>query len=106
MVAGALLASRYDVSRRRVVFIDLAGVAGMVAGLATKSAVSGATNDAASGESSAHFALGGMAVGLGLGTFLTRNMDIPKLPRLTPSVTRGDDGAGGETLMFTVGGEL
>jgi|JI10StandDraft_1071094.scaffolds.fasta_scaffold06297_9 hypothetical protein len=106
VVAGALLASRYDVSRRRVVFIDLAGLAGMVAGLATESTISGATNDSGSGERSAHYALGGMAVGLGLGTFLTRNLDLPKLPRLAPAVTRGADGAGGQTLMFSLGGPL
>lgn len=106
VVAGALLASRYDVSRRRVVYIDLAGIAGMIAGLATESAVSGATNDQGSGESSAHYALGGMAVGLGLGTFLTRNLDLPVLPRLTPSVTRSRDAAGGQRLLFSLGGEL
>ncbi|HVV81609.1 MAG TPA: PEGA domain-containing protein [Kofleriaceae bacterium] len=103
VVAGALLATRYDVSRRRVVFIDLAGLAGMVAGLATESAVAGATNDTGSGERSAHYALGGMAVGLGLGTFLTRNLDAPKLPQLTPSVSRGADG---HALVFSLGGEL
>ncbi len=106
VVSGALLASRYDVSRRRVVFIDLAGLAGMVAGLATESAVSGARNDTGSGESSAHYALGGMAVGLGLGTFLTRNLDVPKLPRLTPSVQRGKDPVGGQSLVFTLGGAM
>lgn len=106
VVAGALLASRYDVSRRRVVFIDLAGLAGMIAGLATESAVSGATEDSGSSEKAPHFALAGMAVGLGLGTFLTRNLDVPKLPRLTPSVQRGRDPAGGQTTVFTLGGEL
>jgi hypothetical protein len=106
VVAGGLLASRYDVSRRRMVFIDLAGIGGVIAGLATESAVSGATEDKGSGESSAHYALAGMAIGLGLGTFFTRNLDAPKLPRLTPSVTRTVDDAGGQRLMINVGGEL
>lgn len=106
VVAGGLLASRYDISRRRVVFIDLAGVAGMIAALATESAVSGATNDKGSGERSANYALAGMAVGLGLGTFLTRNLDVPRLPRLTPSVTRGRDPVGGHSLLFSLAGEL
>lgn len=104
VVAGALLAARYDVSRRRVVFIDLSGFAGMLAGLATESAVSGATNDTGSGERTSHYALGGMAIGLGLGTFLTRNLDVPKLPRLTPSVSRG--GADGRTVIVGLGGLL
>jgi hypothetical protein len=106
VVAGALLASRYDVSRRRVVFIDLAGLAGVVAGLATESAVSGATNDSGSSEASANYALAGMAVGLGLGTFLTRNLDVPRLPRLTPSVSRQADGAGGQMIVIGLGGAL
>lgn len=106
VVTGALLAARYDVSRRRVVYIDLAGFAGMIAGLATESTISGATNDTGSGESSAHYALGGMAIGLGLGTFLTRNLDLPRLPRLTPAVTRSRDAAGGGALMFSLGGPL
>ena len=105
VVAGALLASRYDISRRRVVFIDLAGLAGLVAGLATESTISSTTNTD-SGEASANYALAGLAVGLGLGTFLTRNIDLPRLPRLTPAVTRGRDALGGQSLLFTLGGEL
>lgn len=106
VVAGALLAARYDVSRRRVVFIDLAGLAGTIAGLATESAVSGATNDTGRGERAAHFALGGMAVGLGLGVFLTRTIDVPKLPPLTPSLSRDRDAAGGTRTLFTLAGSL
>lgn len=106
VLAGGLLATRYDVSRRRVVFIDIAGVAGMIAGLATESAVSGATSDQGSSERTAHYALAGMSLGLGLGTFFTRNLDLPRLPSLAPTVTRSTDGVRGATTIIGVGGAM
>ena len=87
-------------------FIDLAGLAGIATGLAVHSAYVGNAEDAMveRTEQQAHFALAGMALGLGAGAFLTRNLDAPKLPRLQPQVAPAPGGAQGFVLSF--GGEL
>lgn len=87
LVAGALLASRYQVSRRRVIYIDLAGGAGLIAGLALQNAASSAGGATGTDESRSHFTLAGMIIGLGVGTFLTRNLDAPRLPKVQPQIT-------------------
>lgn len=101
LVTGALLAKRYDVSRRRVVYIDLAGGAGLIAGLALQNAASSAGGAGNTDESRSHFTLAGMLLGLGVGTFLTRNIDAPRLPKVHPQITPVRDAAGGQG--FTVG---
>ncbi len=106
LISGVVLAKRYEISRRRAIYIDLAGAAGLVAGLAVQNgAQSSDAGAAASNESRSHFTLAGMAIGLGLGVYLTRNFDAPVL-RLQPSVTPIRDRAGGRGLVVGVGGAL
>lgn len=106
LVTGVVLAKRYGISRKRVIYIDLAGTAGLVAGLAVQNgAQSSSTGTSASDESRSHFTLAGMAIGLGLGVYLTRNLDAPVL-RLQPTVTPVRDRAGGRGLVVGLGGAL
>ncbi len=106
LVTGVVLAKRYAISRRRAIYIDLAGAAGLVAGLAVQNgAQSSDTGTSASDESRSHFTLAGMAIGLGLGVYLSRNVDAPIL-RLQPTVTPVRDRAGGQGLVVGVGGAL
>jgi hypothetical protein len=58
-----------------------------------------------SDESRSHFTLAGMAIGLGLGVYLTRNVDAPIL-RCSRQVTPVRDAAGGRGLVVGVGGAL
>jgi hypothetical protein len=94
LVTGVVLAKRYAISRRRAIYIDLAGAAGLVAGLAVQNgAQSSDTGTSASDESRSHFTLAGMAIGLGLGVYLTRN-STPRScgcsrPQVTPVRDRG-----------------
>lgn len=106
IVGGVLLGRQVEYSRRHVVFIDLAGLAGIATGLAVHSAYVGNEEDAMveRSEQQAHFALAGMAVGLAAGAFLTRNLDAPKLPRLQPQVSPAP--GGGQGWMLSVGGAL
>lgn len=106
LLTGALIAKRYDLSRKRAVYIDLSGIAGITVGAALSAAIDNARGTQSSGESTAHFALGGLAAGLGVGVFLTRNMDVPKLPRLQPSLTTAHDAAGKPTMMVSLTGDL
>jgi len=106
LVTGALLATRYQVSRRRVIYIDLAGAAGLVAGLALQNAASSAGGAGANDESRSHFTLAGMVVGLGVGTFLTRNVDAPRLPKLHPQITPVQDASGGRGFTLGFAGSL
>ncbi len=99
------MARRYDLSRRRVIYIDLAGAAGLVAGLAVQNGLQSSGEGANSDESRSHFTLAGMAIGLGLGVFLTRDYDAPKL-RVRPQVAPLTDPAGGRGLMVGVAGAL
>lgn len=106
LITGVVLAKRYAISRKRVIYIDLAGTAGLVAGLAVQNgAQSSSTGTSASDESRSHFTLAGMAIGLGLGVYLTRNLDAPVL-RLQPTVTPVRDRAGGRGLVVGLGGAL
>ncbi|MBL8621496.1 MAG: PEGA domain-containing protein [Myxococcales bacterium] len=106
LITGVVLAKRYGISRKRVIYIDLAGTAGLVAGLAVQNgAQSSSTGTSASDESRSHFTLAGMAIGLGLGVYLTRNLDAPVL-RLQPTVTPVRDRAGGRGLVVGLGGAL
>lgn len=103
VVGGVLLGRQLEYSRRHVVFIDLAGLAGIATGLAVHSAYVGNAEDVMveRSEQQAHFALAGMALGLGAGAFLTRNLDAPKLPRLQPQVSPAPNGAKGWILSFS-----
>jgi hypothetical protein len=105
-VIGGVLAGRsLDYSRRHVALIDLSGLVGIATGLAVHSGVVGNGEDVMveRDEQQAHFALGGMAIGLAAGSLLTRNIDAPKLPRLQPQVSPTPAGTG-QGWMLGVGG--
>lgn len=106
LISGVVLAKRTEISRRRAIYIDLAGAAGLIAGLAVQNGVQSSGQTASSNESRSHFTLAGMAIGLGLGVYLTRNTDAPVL-RVQPQVTpvRGPTGATTGAIVG-VGGAL
>ncbi|MBK9035363.1 MAG: PEGA domain-containing protein [Myxococcales bacterium] len=105
LLTGIVLARRYDVSRRRSIYIDLAGAAGLVAGLAVQNGVQSSGTGSNSDESRSHFTLAGMAVGLGLGIYLTRNFDAPRL-RIQPQLVPVRDAAGGRGAVLGFVGTL
>jgi hypothetical protein len=92
LLAGGLLASRYELSRGHVALIDLSGFAGLVSALAISSFVS--SDD----KSVARIGLGGQAVGLIAGAFLTRNMDDEI--QLAPTVGIALDSRGEQTPIY------
>ncbi len=99
LVSGALLARRMSVSRGHMALIDLAGLAGMVAGVALVDVVQPGDRS----ERLPHFALIGMTGGLITGAYLTRNMDEPKaapMRNLQPAVGRLTDAVGRGTATF------
>jgi hypothetical protein len=99
ITAGALLARRMSVSRGHMALIDLAGLAGMIAGVALVDVVTPGER----GERLPHFALIGMTTGLITGAYLTRNMDEPKaapLRNLSPAVGRALDRDGRAATTF------
>lgn len=112
VVTGVLVGRQVDYSRRHVALIDLAGLAGMGVAVSLQSVIDNALEDDAAVDGSndggtertAHFALAGMATGLALGAFLTRNLDAPKLKNVTPVLQTGTDEAGAKTTVFGVGG--
>jgi PEGA domain len=87
VVAGAVLGRGAEVTRGRVALIDLSGLGGTVGGFALGQAID--TNN----ERRAHFALVGMATGLIAGTWLTRNLDAPKV-NIQPGVSPSASGEG------------
>ena len=74
ILSGSLLAARLEISRGHIALIDLSGLAGAVAGVATANIITAGDDS----ERVPHFALLGMTVGLITGSYLTRNMDEPK----------------------------
>ncbi len=99
LVASALLARRYRVSRGHVALIDLSGLLGLVV---AASFVDVADQDSGFSERVPHAALLGMTVGLLTGAYFTRHMDEPKsLSLVSPTVQPAKD-AGGNTLL-TIG---
>ncbi len=114
IVTGALLGRQVEVSRRHVALIDLAGLAGMGIAVSIQSAADDARNSATdpddpddvTSERTAHFALAGMGAGLALGAVLTRNMDAPKLNRVTPVIGASKDPSGVSTTTFGIRGSF
>lgn len=110
VVTGVLLGRQVEYSRRHVALIDLAGLAGMGLAVATQSVIDSARDDGdmtdadGGAERTAHFALAGMAGGLALGAYFTRNVDVPKVKTLTPNLTTTSDPDGGKTTLFRLGG--
>lgn len=102
-VAGGLIARRFDMSRGHVALIDLAGLAGMIAGVATVDVIQPGERS----ERVPHFALLGMTAGLITGAYLTRNMDEPASPAvrsLSASVGGAVDAEGSPTLTWGLAG--
>jgi hypothetical protein len=92
LLIGGLLSTRTDYSRGHVALIDVAGVAGLIAG----TALAGVAAD--SDASTARFSLGGSAIGLIVGALLTRNFDDE--PDVTPVVNTAEDLAGDRVTTF------
>lgn len=105
LTTGVVLARRYQISRKRAVYIDLAGAAGLVTGLALQNGAQSNDIGNDNAESRSHFTLAGMAIGLGLGVYLTRNLDVPLL-RVQPTVTPVRDAAGGRGAVIGFAGLL
>lgn len=105
LATGVVLARRYDISRKRAVYIDLAGAAGLVTGLALQNGAQSSDIGNDNAESRSHFTLAGMAIGLGLGVYLTRNLDAPLL-RVQPTVTPVRDAAGGRGAVVGFAGVM
>lgn len=102
-ISGALLAKRLEVSRGHVALIDVAGLAGMVAGVALVDVVEPGQRS----ERLPHFALLGMTAGLITGAYLTRNMDEPRsipLKSLEPSVGTASNLDGSRTPTWGLAG--
>jgi hypothetical protein len=104
VVTGALLARRYDISRRHAALVDLTGLAGLTVGVSIESAIDANRSAAVPTERIAHFALGGLAVGLVAGVWLTRNLDEPHASHLGPQITGMVDAGGHSVVGVGVGG--
>jgi hypothetical protein len=104
IVGGVLLGGQLDYSRRHVALIDLAGLAGMGLSVAALSVIDRSGDGDTATERTAHFALGGMAGGLALGALLTRNLDVPAVQGVAPTLTTGSDPAGGRTRVLGLTG--
>jgi hypothetical protein len=106
VLTGALLARRYDISRRHAALVDLTGLAGMAVGVSLESAIDANRDTTVPPERIANFALGGLTVGLITGVYLTRNLDEPRgnAGRLTPQITGMTDVGGHSVVGLGVGG--
>ncbi len=103
VLAGAMLARQTNVSRGHVALIDLSGLAGMIAGVASASFL----DESGLSERKPHLALLGMSVGLITGAYLTRRMDEPKsatLAGIRPHVGSIEDARGRPALTLNIGG--
>jgi tetratricopeptide (TPR) repeat protein len=97
VLTGALLARSQRVSRRHVALVDLAALAGTAIALTTQEILD--ADSVTRAERRAHFGIGGIAVGLIAGAYLTRNMDARRAPQLTPTVSSG---AGGSSWLIGI----
>jgi len=102
LVAGGVLASQVEISRRRVALIDLGGLAGLLTGVATAELSSEADTGV---DRADHFALVGMAAGLIVSSVLTRNLDGPSLGNGLKAQVAPVRDSSGSTAM-TVGAAL
>jgi hypothetical protein len=106
VVTGALLARRYDITRRHAALVDLTGLAGMAVGVSLESAIDANRSSGVPKERIAHFALGGLTVGLVAGVYLTRNLDEPHAPKISPQITPMVDSGGHSVVGLGVGGSF
>lgn len=104
LLTGALLSTRYEVSRGHIALIDLSGLLGVLVGA---SFVDFADQDEGLSERVPHFSLLGMSVGLLTGAYLTRHMDEPSsLGSLRPSLGSARDADGQNSLTFGFQGQF
>ena len=94
LLIGAFLANHTELSRGHIFLIDLSTFAGLVSGTAL-SAVLGDTGDAA------RYALGGTALGLVVGTIVTRDIDTDSRVIPMPGFTTDARGRGVLTMGFS-----
>lgn len=102
-IGGVLMTRYFNVSRTRAALIDLGGIAGMAVGVAIENVVTQAATGGAGTERTVNFTLGGLATGLVLAGILTRNVDAPTLPKVTPVVSK-TQAAGQATTTLGIGG--
>jgi hypothetical protein len=95
LLVGAILATQTELSRGHVFLIDLGGFAGLVSG----TALSALFND--TGVAS-RYALGGTAIGLLVGTLVTRNVDADA--RIVPAAGYTTDVAGAGVKLIGLAG--
>jgi hypothetical protein len=105
VLGGILLGRNYEISRRHAALIDLAGVAG-AAGAAALQSVIDSNELEVPAERRANFAIAGVTGGLLLGVYLTRNMDVAKVPRFKPIVIPIKAKDGKVQMGFGIEGEL
>lgn len=102
-VGGVVMTQYFDLSRTRAALIDVGAAVGIVGGLAAEGLAYRGEEDDRSTESSANFALAGMAIGLITAGILTRNYDAPKLP-IAPSLGTATTATGAQTTTYGIGG--
>jgi tetratricopeptide (TPR) repeat protein len=104
-LGGILLGRNYEISRRHAALIDLAGIAGA----ASAAAIQGIIDSGEPGvprERQANFAIAGVTAGLLIGAYLTRNMDAPKVPRLSPTIVPIQGQGGKSAVGFGIEGQF
>jgi len=102
-LGGVMMTRYFQISRSHAALIDLGGIVGIIAGIATQQlAYPDQTNTDEANEHRANFAIGGLAVGLLGAGILTRNYDTPQIP-VSPSFgqARNPDGSSSLTYGFS-----
>lgn len=104
LLAGITLAQRTDYSRSHMGLIDLGGLGGMLMGGLLASVLSADEEDP--GDRLPHFALVGMASGLVISGYLTRDMDesAKAMPRLSWQLGQAVDAGGRTNTTLGLGG--
>jgi hypothetical protein len=104
LLAGITLSQRTDYSRSHMGLIDLGGLGGLLLGGLLGSVIS--ADEAAPSDRLPHYALIGMASGLVITSYLTRDLDEPSkaMPRVSWQLGRAVDAGGRGTATLSVGG--
>lgn len=104
LLAGIALAQRTDYGRSHMGLIDLGGLGGLLVGGLLGSVISADEQDP--GDRLPHYALIGMASGLVISGYLTRDMDEPAkaMPRVSWGLGRAVDASGAATTTVSLGG--
>jgi hypothetical protein len=104
ILAGFILAGRTDYSRSHMGLIDLGGFGGLLIGGLLGSLFSASPEDP--DDRRPQFALVGMASGLVISSYLTRDLDEPAsaMPRVSWQLGQAVDASGHATATIAVGG--